>query len=272
MANFTLRINQIVALMKKILTLSMIGFIFIQVGLYDVYGQGRLIRRMQQEMERKVIEELFGEEEKKEEVSGAEESDRSTTRNRRGSGLTQEIPDVNLHIAEARDAFSNSRYTSAKSSLRQALWGVELEIGQQVLASLPETVSGLHFEQANDRVSSTGIGFVGLIIERKYSGGDDVELNLSVGNDSGLFGLAHAAVASGLYINSTDDVNHKQVRFQDHTAYIQYDDYDGYMLSVPFGQSSLFLLQGVNFDDEASFMAAAGQFDIPTIKQKLGEQ
>lgn len=258
--------------MNKILIMSVIGFMLIQTGLSDAFGQGRLIRRMQQEMERKVIEELFGEDEKEEVRDADDASDRAATRNRRGSGLTQDVPDVNLHIADARDAYSANRYSSAKSSLRQALWGVELEIGQQVLASLPETVGGLRVDQANDRVSSTGIGFVGLIIERKYSGGDDMELNLSVGNDSGLFGLAHAAVAGGLHVNSTDDANHKQIRFQDHTAYIQYDDYDGYMLSVPFGQSSLFLLQGVNFDDETSFMAAAGQFNLQTIKQKLGEQ
>jgi len=256
--------------MKKLLLLLGIGFLLLQAGLADLYGQGRLLRRLQDEMERRAVEEIFG---KEEERPGTHDTgNTSTTRNRRGSGLEQSIPDVGLHIDEARSSYASGSYSPAKSALRQALWGVELEMGKQVLASLPEAVGGMTYVEKDDRVSSTGIGFVGMLIQRRYAGKDDMELNLSVGNDSGLFGLARIAAASGLYMQDTEQPNHKQIRFQDHNAYIQYDDYDGYMLSVPFGQASILMLQGVNFDTEAQFMSAAGQFNVQNIKQKLGEQ
>lgn len=257
--------------MRKIIWLSMITLFFLQAGLSELYGQGRLLRRLQEEAERKAIEEIFGREQESE-SRRAEGDDASSARNRRGSGLTQSVPDVNQHIDEAREAYSASRYSSAKAALRQAMWGVELEMGQQVLASLPATIGGLPYNSQRDRVSSTGVGFVGLVIERVYAGGDDMELSLSIGNDSGLFSLARMVATSGMYVTSTDDANQKQVRFQEHNAYIQYDDYDGYLLSVPFGQSSIFLLKGVNYDTEEQFMAAANQFNIQSIKQKLGEQ
>lgn len=256
--------------MKRFIVFGFLAAFLMHAGFSDLYGQGRLLRRLQEEAEKKAIEEIFGKEE--ENISSEEDERSSPARNRRGSGISQEVPDVSLHITEARESFSDSRYSAAKSSLRQALWGVELEMGQQLLASLPETVSGLGFRQDEDRVSSTGIGFVGLVIERVYAGSDDMELRLSVGSDSGLFSLARLAASGGMYANTTDQDEQKQIRFQEHNAYIQYDDYDGYMLGVPFGQSSIFLLQGVNFDTEDAFMAAASQFNLQTIKQKLGNQ
>ncbi len=259
--------------MKRLILTITISLMVVVVGMPELFGQGRLLRRLQEEAEKKAIEEIFGKE-KQEESSPSEGNDTrsSSGRNTRGGGLSQTAPDVNLHIGEARTAFAANNYSSTKASLRQALWGVELEMGQEVLKSLPEVVSGLQYETSQDRVSSTGIGFVGLVIQRQYLGNKDMELNLSVGNDSGLLGIAGMALIGGLYVNTTDDTNQKQIRFQDHTAYITYDDYDGYNLGVPFGQSSVFVLQGMNFESESDFMGAANQFSIQTIKQKLGVQ
>lgn len=258
--------------MKKLFLLLGIGFLLLQVGLADLYGQGRLLRRLQDEMERRAVEEIFGPEKRNDTSQPGDPGTSPSARNRRGSGLEQSIPDVSLHIDEARSSYAAASYSPAKAALRQALWGVELEMGKQVLASLPETVGGMSYMEKDDRVSSTGIGFVGMLIQRRYAGNDDMEMNLSVGNDSGLFGLARIAAASGMYMDNTEQPNHKQIRFQDHNAYIQYDDYDGYMLSVPFGQASIFMLQGANFDTEGQFMSAAGQFNLQSVKQKLGEQ
>jgi len=74
-----------------------------------------------------------------------------------------------------------------------------------------------------------------------------------------------------LYKSSSDETNQKTIRFQDHRAKIEYNDSEGYKLNVPFGQSSVFVLQGVNFDSEEHFMRAADNFDIETIKKELGE-
>lgn len=253
--------------MKRGFTYSVLAFLLLQIMVPELYGQARLIRRIQQEAEKKAIEEIFG----KEEEAKTEEAGTRTGRHSRGGGLDQEVPDVNHHITEAGKSFSDKNYTGARSSLRQALWGVELEMGQGVLAILPEAVGPVSYNPEADRVSSTGIGFVGLVIERLYAGADDVELFLSIGSDSALLGIANLALTAGYY-QSTDQENQKQIRFRDHNAWIRYDDDSGYTLGVPFGQSSIFLLQGVNYASESDFMAAANQFDIQAVKQKLGDK
>lgn len=257
--------------MKRLYIFILASFLIFQAGVSELYGQGRLIRRVQREVENKAIEEIFGKEEEKK-AESADEGDSRSGRHRRGGGLSADIPDVVLHIAEADESFTAKNYTSAKSSLRNALWGVELEMGQNVLKSLPERVGALEYDASSDQVSSSGIGFVGLVIERYYSGPKDMSLSLSVASDAGLLGLANLAYLSEHHQSSSDQTDYKQIRFKDQRAYIQFDDSDGYTLSVPFGQSSIFMLQGVNFESEGDFMTAANQFDIQTIKQKLGEQ
>jgi hypothetical protein len=259
--------------MKKLLTRATILLLLICLGLASAHAQGRLIRKLQDKAEDKIIEDIFGDSEKdkgKETTITENEAD-SPTRNRKGGGLSQETPDVSQHIADAETAFNKKSYSEAKAEVRQALWGVELEIGKKILLSLPESVEGMQKVESEDRVTSTGVGFAGLVIERVYQGEEDMELRTSIGNDAALLGLAGMYMVGGMY-QTTDETNQKQLRFKEHKAFIEYDDYEGYTLSVPFGQSSIFVLKGANFETENQFMAAANNFDLEKIKKELGEQ
>lgn len=262
--------------MRKIILIFLL--FFFASGTSMVYSQGRFIRKIQEKAEDKAVEKIFKEKNPKQndesqmdEKPEYEESS-PAARQRKSGGLTQTAPDVVQNIADAEAAYKGQRYTESKASVRQALWGVELEIGQKILKSLPESVEGLKAVKEEDRVTSSGIGFVGLIIERVFRGKDEMELRSSVGNDAALLGLAGAYMAGGMYVNTTDETNQKTIRFKEHKAMIQYDDSEGYTLSVPFGQSSVFVITGVNFDSESHFMTAADNFDIETIRKELGEQ
>jgi len=265
--------------MRKYLFRAILLLVLTCLGAATVHAQGRLIRRIQERAEDKVIEEIFGDKDKDARTeTGTDprgrdsEESRDRAAHRRGGGLTQTPPDVNKNITEAETAFNAAKYAEAKSAVRQAIWGVELEIGQNILKSLPESVEGLRFAPEQDRVTSSGIGFVGLMIERVYQGKDDMELQTSIGNDAAIFGLAGMYWAGGMYMQSSEDSNQKSIRFQGHNASIRYDDYEGYTLGVPFGQSSVLVLNGINFESEDQFMAAANNFNIDTIKKELGEQ
>lgn len=239
----------------------------------SLYSQGRLLRRLQEQTEERIINEIVGEpnrsEERREEP---DRSDRMDGQNRRGAGLDREIPDVNRNITEAGEFYESKDFIGSKTSVRNALWGIELEIGQKVLASMPNSVEGLDKLESEDQVSSMGAGFVGLIIARRYEGRDDVRLDVTIGNDSAILGVAGLYMYEGMYVQEVDQPDVKQIRFQEHRAHIRYDDYDGYTLSVPFGQSSVFMLNGKNFDNESQFMAVANQFSMNTIKKELGDE
>ena len=140
-----------------------------------------------------------------------------------------------------------------------------------ILAELPDKVGDLSKDPESDNVTSTGIGFVGLTIERNYKKGDQ-ELDMTIANNSALLSSVNMYLANGAYATTNEDQNYKQVTVQGYRGIIEYDESSGYKLSVPFGQSSLLVLQGINFENEKEMMDAADKFNIDSIKKQLGEQ
>ena len=64
----------------------------------------------------------------------------------------------------------------------------------------------------------------------------------------------------------------KQTKLKGNKAIIEYDESTGYKLTVPIGQSSMVLFEGINFATEQELMTTAALFDIDRIKKTLGEQ
>ena len=79
-------------------------------------------------------------------------------------------------------------------------------------------------------------------------------------------------LTNGGYASTSNKQDYKQTKFKNYRGVIQYDESSGYTLSVPFGQSSIVVIQGVNYSNESTFMAAANVFDIEKVKQELGEK
>ncbi len=254
----------------RFITGPVLVLVLIFVAGQQSYAQS-LLKRLKQKAEDGIVNEVFGEEKKNESASFQQTSSASNVNNTRGGGLTNTAPDVVENITNAESAFKQRSYTEARYSVRQAILGIEMEIGQNILEGFPESVKGLDMVPENDNVASMSIGFVGLIIERVYRGNDQ-QLKVTVGNDAALLSSVNMYMTSGAYASTAEDQNHKQVKFKGYRGVLAYDDYSGYTLSVPFGQSSIFIAEGVNFESEQDIMAAADEFDIEKIKNEFGEQ
>ena len=80
-------------------------------------------------------------------------------------------------------------------------------------------------------------------------------------------------LANGGYAQqSGGQQNWKQTRVKGYKAVIEYNDNTGYKLTVPLGQTSLLVYEGINFASEQDMMNAANQIDIDGIKKALGEK
>ena len=229
----------------------------------------RFLNKLQNKTEDKIIDEIFKEDKK--ETPGNQESSKSTTSNKRGEGLTATVIDVPASIEAASNAYQSEKYTQSRNSIREAIQGIELEIGIKVLISLPESVNDLSKRDEADRVTSSGINFAGLLIEREYAKGDQ-ELRVTIANNSAWLSAVNLYLSSGGYATTDEQQDYKKITFQGYQGIIEYDEGSGYKLSVPFGQSSIFILNGINFGNEQQMMNAAGKFSIESIKKQLGEQ
>lgn len=204
-------------------------------------------------------------------TSGSSQNSTNRPTNKGGGGLITTPPDVNQNLSDAESAFKSASYGEARYAVQQAMLGVELEIGNKVLKSLPETVSGLPKQAESDQVTSTGWGWAGLTIQREYLK-DDKQLRTTVANNSAWMSAVNMYLANGGYAQQTNgQQNWKQIKVKNHRGIIEYDESSGYKLSVPLGQTSLIVWEGVNFASEQEMMAAANSFDIDGIKKMLGE-
>lgn len=196
----------------------------------------------------------------------------SNPSNRGGQGLVVNPPDVKENLGTAETVFGQGKYSEARYAVQQAMLGVELQIGQQILKSLPETIGDLGFNPKADQVTSTGWGWAGLTIKREYTKADKL-LRFTITNNSAWMQAINLYFNNVGYAQQTGgQQNWKQTRIKGYRAVIEYNESSGYKLSAPLGQTSLLVYEGVNYATEQDFMAAANAIDIDSIKNKLGEK
>ncbi|MBS1559224.1 MAG: hypothetical protein JST69_10920 [Bacteroidetes bacterium] len=203
---------------------------------------------------------------------GSGGSQSSSGGNQGGAGLISTPPDVKQNLSEAETAYGKSSYGEARYSVQQAMLGVELEIGNQILKSLPTTISGLSYDQKQDQVTSTGWGWAGLTIQRKYPSSNK-NFDVTVANNAAWMSAVNMYLTSGGYAQqSGGQQNWKQTRIKGYRAIIEYSESSGYKLSVPVGQSSLVVFEGRSFATEPDMMSACNAVDLDGIKKMLGEK
>jgi len=194
--------------------------------------------------------------------------------NKGGGGLKNTPPpDVNQQMTDAEQAHAAANYSDARYSIQQALIGVEIQLGRELLKSLPDPVLGLPKDTTQDKVMSTQWGWNNMTIQRVYTDKKDKQLTVTIGNNALYSGLVNVYFNNAYMVQADDkDQNMKQTKVKGNKAIIQYDDSKGYTLMVPLGQSSLIVWECINFADETEVMNTANAFDIEGIKKMLGEQ
>ena len=244
-------------------------------------GQAQILKKLKDKIEDKAVKKIIGEDDNKtggnnsnNNVGNSQSSSNSgRPSNKGGGGLTNSTPpDVLKQITEAEKAHTEAKYSDSRYFIQQALVGVEIQLGRELLISLPADILGLKKDSTQDRVMSTQWGWNNLSIQRVYNDKKDKELNITIGNNilySGMLSLYFG----GMYTRAdSKDQNIKQVRVQGNKAVIEYDDDKGYTLIMPLGQSSMIVWNCINFKDENEVMKAAESFNIDDIKKRMGEQ
>lgn len=194
--------------------------------------------------------------------------------NKTGEGLISTPPNVNENLNSADAAFKAGKYSDARYSVRQAMLGVQMEIGKKILAELPETIAGMKKDPATDQVTSSGwgMGWAGLTIQRDYNQ-DDKQLSFTIANNAMWMQAVNLYFTNSAYMQtSAGEQKWKQIKVQEEKAIIEFDASSGYKLSVPVGQTTLLVYEGVNFANEQEFLGAVNQIKIDSIKKNLGEK
>ena len=256
-------------LLKKFTSL-----LIICVLCFGFSGHAQFLKKIKDKVNNAVNEKSSTSSEQSSQTENNSNSTGSPT-NTKGGGLTNTAPpDVNQQIADAEKSQAAGDYSDARYSIQQALMSIELQIGKQVLLSLPESVSGLQKDTTQNKVMSTQWGWNNLTIQSVYKKADQ-QMTVTIGNNTVYSGFIDLYFNNSMYAQTNSDgdkQNVKQTKVKSYKAVITYDDNKGYTLLVPLGQSSLIVWECVNFATEQDVMNAANSFDIDGIKKMLGEQ
>lgn len=205
--------------------------------------------------------------------NGGTNSTNGSPSNNTGGGLISTPPDVNQNLTDAEASYKSGSFGESRYAIQQAMLGVELEIGNRVLKSLPASISGLNTVAESDQVTSTGWGWAGLTIQRVYRNDADKQLTVTIANNAMWMSAVNSYLAAGGYAQqSNGQQNWKQIKVKGNRAIIEYNEGSGYKISVPLGQSSLLVYEGINFASEPEITKAAEALNIDAIKKELGEQ
>ena len=243
-------------------------------SLSSIDSNAQLMKKLKQKAGKGLLKEIGVSDDEKEEEEEKENTNAysSNNSNSRGGGLKIAPPDVSANISDAKSSLDGKKYSQARFAIQEAMRGVELEIGEKILESFPSSVSSLSYNEERDQIVTSGIGFVGLNIGRHYEGGDQ-ELEVLINNNSVMVSSVNLYLTNPSYTQSgqSDGTQYKRTTIQGNTALIQYSDRSGYQLSVPLGQSTLFVMKCINFNTEDDVVSASDKFDLNEIKSLLGE-
>ncbi len=193
--------------------------------------------------------------------------------NKGGEGLKNTAPpDVIQQITDAQKAHDAGNFSDARYAVQQAILGVEIQIGQSILKSLPAAVGDLPKDTTQDIVMSTRWGWANLSIQRVYKKNDQ-QLSVVIGNNPMYSGMMDLYFSNAYATQSNGETqNMKQIKVKGNKAAIKFEASEGYSVFVTLGQSGMITWQGINYATEQDMMNAVNVFDIEGIKTKLGEK
>jgi hypothetical protein len=249
--------------MKRLLCSAIVFLGFAVYG--ETAGAQGILQRAKQAVQ-KAADKALGEEDKEETQQAPGSPQPGSPAGKSATKMSP--PDVLKYIGEADASLAAKDLNNARFSVQQALVGVEWKLGYKLLESLPASVAGLECDKESDNVTISGIGFVGMAIERSYRQGDK-HLDLGILNNSGLLNMYGMYLSNPAY---SADENRKAVRVGNYRGLLEQQDDGDFTLGIPFGQSSLLLLDCGRFQNEDEVLNAAKAFDIDKIKTTLGEQ
>jgi hypothetical protein len=241
-------------------------------------NEAQLLKKLKDKVEKKVLDKPGEKKDDNNASTTGNEQDQTGTggkpTNKGGGGLKNTPPpDVNQQIGDAEQAHKSGNYSDARYSIQQALMGVELQLGREILRSLPDEIAKLPKDTMQDKVMSTRWGWNNMTIQRIYNDKKDKQLTITIGNNSVYSAFANAYF-NNMYVQQTNMENQKskQVRVKGNKAIIEYDDSKGYTLIMPMGQTSMIVWECINFADENDVINSASYFDIDGIRNMMGEK
>ncbi len=174
-------------------------------------------------------------------------------------------------LSEAQSAYKSGKLDDARMALQEALNEINITIGKEILALLPETMKDLSFDAAQDGVNGTGLGYAGLYVSRTYGQTENKKsASIVIITDSPLLAGINSILSLPAIMTSGADSDQKRIKVGTYKALLQINEAEdgtiNYDVQVPFGNSLLtFHCDGYS---ETDVTAMANTIPVAKIDEK----
>jgi hypothetical protein len=169
-------------------------------------------------------------------------------------------------IANAKSAYEAGNYEESRFAVQNAIHELNVQIGKDVLAIMPEKVDNMAYSPAGDQATGSGEAYVGLFIERSWSQTGSNDLRFSLMSDSPLLKSINTLLALPML---GSDSNQKKIKVEGYKAILEkkVDDSKnttGYSLMLPYSDA-LIQLEYTGSITEDGFMKMVNQIPMTKI-------
>jgi hypothetical protein len=184
--------------------------------------------------------------------------------------LSSNAQEFEKQIATARSAFEAGNYEESRFAVQNALHEIDIQIGKEVLAVLPEKVNNMSYIKTSDQVTGSGAS-VGLYVERVWGNLSAENLNFSVISDSPLLKMVNTFLSLPMIMSSADS-NQKKIKVEGYKAMLERNineesgDVTGYSVMIPYS-NSLLQLNYTGKISEEDFLAMIKQIPVAKVTE-----
>ncbi len=172
------------------------------------------------------------------------------------------------YIAKAKTDYSSGNLEETRFTLQQALVEIDMAIGREIMAMLPEQINDMKAVTENDDVNGTAAGFAGLYIDREYrSEGETPQVfRINLINNSPLLAGINTFLTAPL-IGAVMGGGRKKIKVDGYKGLLEPKEgstVPGYTLNIPFGDS-LLTFDFEHVSTETEVMGITNQIPVSKI-------
>ena len=153
-------------------------------------------------------------------------------------------------FSDAKSSYSSGSLDDARFALEQALQQIDQAIGTEILKILPTNLSGMNYNDQEDNVVGTNLGFAGLFVDRNYGQGEK-NAGIDIIGDSPLMAGLNAMLALPA-IMTQGDQDQKRIKVDGYKSLLQKETnsegVDSYTVQIP-ASSTLISLNVTGFSE-----------------------
>ena len=174
--------------------------------------------------------------------------------------------DISSTLSSAKTSYTSGSLDDARFALEQSLQQIDQAIGEEILKILPTDLSEISYQEQEDNVVGTNMGFAGLFVNRYYGVHGEQNANIEIIGDSPLMASVNAILAMPTILTGGDS-NQKRIKIDGYKSLIEKETNENgveiYKVQIP-ANSTLISFNCEGFS-ESQAISMAGTIPVSEI-------